>query len=93
MLYLKQQPFLCINACKLLLGFYFLFNYLCAQVFRERAIQLKFNEDKRKRKIEKDLEAARKQRLEAEQYRKDMMDERQKNEELKRARAEKLLKE
>ncbi|XP_008184806.3 trichohyalin-like [Acyrthosiphon pisum] len=64
-----------------------------SEVFKERAIQLKFNEAERERKMQKDLETAQEQNKEAERYRKHRVDEKQKNNELKRSKAEILLKE
>lgn len=63
------------------------------QVFKERAIQLKFNEAEREKKMQKDLETAQEQNKETERYRKHRVDEKQKNNELKRSKAEILLKE
>lgn len=63
------------------------------QVFKERAIQLKFNEAEREKKMQKDLETAQEQNKEAEWYRKHKVDEKQKNNKLKRSKAEILLKE
>lgn len=63
------------------------------QVFKERAIQLKFNEAEREKRIQKDLETAQEQNKEAERYKKHQADERQKDNELKRSKAEILLKE
>ncbi|CAI6361548.1 unnamed protein product [Macrosiphum euphorbiae] len=64
-----------------------------SEVFKERAIQLKFNEAEREKKMQKDLETAQEQNKEAEWYRKHKVDEKQKNNELKRSKAEILLKE
>lgn len=63
------------------------------QVFKERAIQLKFNEAEREKKMQKDLETAQEQNKEVERYKKHREDEKQKNHELKRSKAEMLLKE
>lgn len=63
------------------------------QVFKERAIQLKFNEAEREKKMENDLKIASEQNKEAEQYRIDQKNEKQKNKELKRIKAEILLNE
>lgn len=63
------------------------------QMFKEREIQLKFNEETRAKKMEKDLLLARYQNKLTEQYKKEQMNEKQKNEALKRAKAETLLKE
>jgi len=66
---------------------------LIFKVFKERAIQLKFNEAEREKKMQKDLETAQEQNKEAERYKKQLEDEKQKNNELKRSKAEILLKE
>lgn len=63
------------------------------QVFKERAIQLKFNETEREKKMEKNLIIFRDQNRETEQYKNDQVDEKQKNNKLKRVKAEILLKE
>lgn len=63
------------------------------QVFKERAIQLKFNEAERKKQIQKDLETAQAQNRETKRYKKQQMDEKQRNNKLKRSKAEMLLKE
>lgn len=62
-------------------------------MFKERAIQLKFNESERKKKMENDLKIASEQNKEAEQYKIDQKNEKQYNKELKRVKAEILLKE
>ncbi|XP_050055151.1 trichohyalin isoform X4 [Aphis gossypii] len=62
-------------------------------VFKERAIQLKFNEAEREKRMQKDLETAQEQNKEAERYKKHRADEKQKDNELKRSKAEILLKE
>lgn len=62
-------------------------------MFKERAIQLKFNEAEREKKMENDLKIASEQNKEAEQYRIDQKNEKQKNKELKRIKAEILLNE
>lgn len=62
-------------------------------MFKERAIQLKFNENRRDEIIENDLMTAQEQNRELEQYQKDQMDKKQKNNKLKRVKAEILLKE
>ncbi|XP_022168564.1 trichohyalin-like isoform X2 [Myzus persicae] len=64
-----------------------------SEVFKERAIQLKFNEAEREKKMQKDLETAQEQNKEVERYKKHREDEKQKNHELKRSKAEMLLKE
>jgi hypothetical protein len=63
------------------------------QVFKERAIQLKFNAAEREKRMQKDLETAHEQNKEAERYRKHRADDKQKDNELKRSKAEILLKE
>jgi len=62
-------------------------------VFKERAIQLKFNEAERKKKMKKDLETAQEQTKEVERYKKHQADEKRKNHELKKIKAEMFLKE
>jgi len=62
-------------------------------VFKKRAIQLKFNEDRRKQKIENDLMVAQEKHAEAEEYRKYQIDEKLKNIELKKAEARTIIKE
>jgi len=62
-------------------------------VFKERAIQIKFNEAEREKKMQKDLETAQDQNKEVERYKKLIVDEKQKNNELKRSKAEMVLKE
>ncbi|XP_050055150.1 trichohyalin isoform X3 [Aphis gossypii] len=66
---------------------------LHSEVFKERAIQLKFNEAEREKRMQKDLETAQEQNKEAERYKKHRADEKQKDNELKRSKAEILLKE
>lgn len=63
------------------------------QVFKERAIQLKFNEAEREKKMKNDLETAQEQNKEVERYKKHQADEKQKKHELKRFKAEMFLKE
>lgn len=70
-----------------------LLNISTFQVFKERAIQLKFNESEREKKVKKDLKMASELNKEAEQYKIDQKNENQKNKELKRVKAEILLKE
>lgn len=62
-------------------------------MFKERAIQLKFNECEREKKIQKHLMLALEQNKEAEQYKLDQQNEKQKKNELKRIKAEIFLKE
>ncbi|VVC38034.1 Hypothetical protein CINCED_3A011215 [Cinara cedri] len=64
-----------------------------SEVFKERAVQLKFNESMRENKMAFDLIIAQEQNSDAEQYRKNQMNEKQKNNELKKTKAELLLKE
>jgi len=66
---------------------------LIFQVFKERAIQLKFNEAEREKKMQKDLETAQEQNKEVERYKKHRVEESLKNQELKRSKADILLKE
>lgn len=62
-------------------------------MFKERAIQLKFNEVAREKRMEKDLQMAQDQNRMTEQYKKELINRKRKNEALKRANAETLLKE
>ncbi|XP_025208212.1 coiled-coil domain-containing protein 173-like [Melanaphis sacchari] len=66
---------------------------LHSEVFKERAIQFKFNEAERQKRMQKDLETAQEQNNETERYRKHQANEKQKYNELKRSKAEILLKE
>lgn len=66
---------------------------LIFQVFKERTVQLKFNEAEREKKMKKDLETAQEQNKEVKRYKKHQADEKQKNHELKRFKAEMFLKE
>jgi len=70
-----------------------LVNDLIFQVFKERAIQLRFNEAEKEKKMQKDIETAQEQNKEVERYRKHQADEKQKKHELKRSKADTLLKE
>lgn len=63
------------------------------QVFKERAIQLNFNKTEREKNMEKNLMIFSDQNREIEQYKKDQIEEKQKNTKLKRVKAEMLLKE